>query len=39
MEIDPVKARDYLEKALSLAKTNTDKQTIRVKLDKLTGGR
>jgi len=36
-ETDSQRARENFEKALVLAKTNTDKQTIRSKLDKLTG--
>lgn len=36
-EVDDSKAKENLEMALMLAKTNTDKQTIRTKLDKLYG--
>jgi len=36
-EIDNNKARQNFEKAISLAKTQTDKQTIQKKIDKLTG--
>lgn len=35
-EIDNVKAKENLEKALSLAKTNTDQQTIQSKIERLT---
>jgi len=35
-EINNKKARQNFEKAISLAKTQTDKQTIRKKIDKLS---
>jgi len=34
--MDNLKARDHLEKALTLAKTQTDKQTIQKKIDRLS---
>lgn len=34
-DVDPEKARQNLEKAISLAKTSTDKRTIQMKLDEL----
>ena len=34
-DTDPIKARQHFEKALTLAKTNTDKQVIQNQIDKL----
>lgn len=34
-DTDPIKAKEYFQKALALAKTNADKQTIQAKIDAL----
>ena len=35
LTIDPLKAKIHLERALAIAKTQTDKQTIQKKIDQL----